>query len=94
MSHDPVPHICAHMPLVDVRHFGFRGQVKRIFDTSNNTRQAKPVYQYTCSGKYLGSYASTAEAALAVGTSDTNIAKVARGVHKTAARFCWSYVKR
>lgn len=59
-----------------------------------NSSKAKTVYQYDkLSGEYIAEYSSVTEAADTTGIDRECIAGAARGKHKTAGGYRWSYEK-
>ncbi|AGE49885.1 GIY-YIG catalytic domain-containing endonuclease [Paramecium bursaria Chlorella virus Can18-4] len=63
-------------------------------NTGEKNPMSKKVYQYTLDGAYVGDFASSGEAARALGRKDgTSISSCARGDCKTAYGFKWSREK-
>ena len=54
-------------------------------------KQGKRVYQYTKSGSFVRSYPSTHEAERQTGIGNSHISACARGKHKTARGYIWSF---
>ena len=55
------------------------------------TEGGKHVLQYTIDGEFVSGYSSCKDAAKAVGTSVSNLARCARGESRTAAGYVWIY---
>lgn len=55
------------------------------------TKRVREVYQLDKEGNIIAEFKSVTFAAIAVGTSASNISLACRGKHKTLKGFCWKY---